>query len=106
MAERIQASNRTLFNIRLQSNVWKQLTAQHRIALLFHEVTFTLMKYVCTNEPACSLYKQSPRLAREITGSLFSESTFSSVIEIRKLNILIRQSLYLGHPAPKTGEPI
>ncbi len=104
MVERIQASNRTLFNIRLQSNVWKQLTAQHRIALIFHEVTFTLLKYVCTNEPACSLYKQSPRLAREITGSLFSESTYASESEIKKLNTLIRLSLYTGHPAPKTGE--
>lgn len=105
MAERLQASERTLYSIRLQSQIWKQLSAQHRIALLFHEATFSLLKYMCTNEPACTRYKPSPHLAREITGGLFSESTYASVVEMKKLNSLIHSALYTGHPPPKTGTP-
>lgn len=103
-AERIQAANRTLFNIRLQANVWKSLTAQHRIALLFHEVTFSLLKFSCINDP-CTQYKQSSRLAREITGLLFRQDTYDSESEIKKLNSLIRLSFYTSHPAPETAAP-
>lgn len=103
-AQRVQAANRTLFNIRLQAGVWKSLTSRHRIALVFHEVIFSLLKITCTNS-SCTQFKQSSRLAREITGLLFSENTFKADSEIKKLNSLIQLSFYTAHPAPEIGTP-
>lgn len=103
-SKRIQAANRTLFNIRLQDHVWNKLKEDHQIALIFHEVVFSLLKINCATE-SCVHYKQSSRIAREITGSLFKPATFRSEFELNKVSSLIRLAFNFTQTAPELTDP-
>ncbi|MBL7542740.1 MAG: hypothetical protein JNL11_02940 [Bdellovibrionaceae bacterium] len=105
-AERIQAANRTLFNIRIQKNVWHKLAPAHRIALIIHEMVFSLLKISCVNESLCIHYKQSSRVAREITGGLFSAATYRSLQELGKVHSLMRLSFNFTKSAPEITDPV
>ncbi len=72
---RKQLANRTLFNIRIQAQIWQQLNPENKIALIFHEVIFSLLKFSC-DDLECTTNTQSARVAREITGLLFSKATY------------------------------
>lgn len=100
----VQVTSRHMFTIQVQTEVWKHLNPQHRIAVLFHEISISLLKYVCLDEPACTTYEPSPLLAREITGRLFREDTYVSESDLNKLTLLIQESLYLAHPGPEMAE--
>lgn len=89
--DRLQAANRTLFNIRLQNQIWKTLSGEHKIALIAHEIIFSLLKFNCDNTD-CTTYKQSARIAREITGLLFVADTYKKNESIAKLKALMLMS--------------
>ncbi len=86
--ERNQIANRTLFNIRVQWKLWNQLNSKNRLALIIHEIVFSLLKPSCT-DTTCVLAKQTPRKAREITGLLFSPQSFQNSKSKRKLQSLM-----------------
>lgn len=103
--ERVQAANRTLSNVRLQKQIWSQLDPENRIALIFHEVIFSLLKYDCVDN-VCSIYQQSARVAREITGLLFSSNTYHSEYILYRLSQLMREYLNPSKIELTTLEPI
>lgn len=92
-SERIQAANRTLLNIRIQDNIWRNLNSDNQVALFFHEIIFSLLKLEC-QENGCSTRLPSSRLARQITGSLYSRDTYQSVLSRNNISQLIKMSLH------------
>lgn len=102
-AERLQAANRTLYNIRIYAPIWSFLNPQNKIALFFHEIIFSLLKFNCVNE-SCSQFMQSARIARQITGLLFSELSFTTQEGKRNLDNLIQLSLNSNTPQSYDGK--
>jgi hypothetical protein len=100
---RLQAANRTLYNIRIQQQIWNKINPKHKIALILHEVIFSLLKFNCTN-PECSLHQQPARIARQITGLAFNIHTLNSDLEKNKLAALISYSLNSYTELLKTSE--
>lgn len=69
-------ANRTLNQIRIQRQIWNTLNPENKIALVFHEVIYSLLKPECA-DTLCHRQQQSPRIARELTSLLFMKESFS-----------------------------
>lgn len=100
--ERIQVANRTLNSIFIQEPTWQQLNPKNKIALVFHEVIFSLLRPECTNTE-CSQLKQSSRVTRQIIGQLFLKQNFSQPSSIANLKKLLLNSLNISNLEDYSG---
>lgn len=73
--ERHQLANRSLNRIQINKWLWFKLDEKQKVAVIFHELLYSLLKPVCS-DPECKYMIQPSRLARHITGKLHEEDTF------------------------------
>lgn len=67
--EYIPLANRYLNTIRLQRQSWEKVPPVHRVALVIHEVLYSLMEPICSADGLCS---QSAAYTRELVAWSFS----------------------------------
>lgn len=96
--ERVQIANRSLLNIRLQKSYWQQLNPKNRVGLFMHELIFALLKPIKLNNQSEFVYQPS-RLARQIVGFIFSESTYLDPQVANSVLNLMQMAFGLNYPS-------
>lgn len=71
-SERLTAANRFYYTIRLQRGLWQEMNSETRVALIIHELLYSLINVQC--DPETSYCAQSAVPVRELVAKAFSGS--------------------------------